>query len=319
MARLNDFKRFNPQNGNRKFRVIVDNNVQLDNGNYKDTLLKVLDTTFEKGVPEAIFNSFRNERPNTRYYWSGRRLLSTHEEIEQKAQGSRAPDDTRARFILEHPFTHNNQQYYTHGEIGDYCIVLFGWLNYDLREMNIQIEPRNFTIPQELKEIEESDIRRIVVPGGNAGNRDFPAVAEDSGASKPPKSKGGKGHSQRHVLVYVCRKGEIGLDSFTADGLVIIGEGYGDPEHSGLDEMFGLPDDDDFRLYKCGEEGAPYRYAYYVATDYDRPWIPVEKLLGKGCRSIIIDFSRNMPDDFRISIPRLLREHGHFIVVPSAG
>ena len=164
MARLNDFKRFNPQNGNRKFRVIVDNNVQLDNGNYKDTLLKVLDTAFEKGVPEAIFNSFRNERPNTRYYWSGRRLLSTHEEIEQKAQGSRAPDDTRARFILEHPFMHNNQQYYTHGEIGDYCIVLFGWLNYDLREMNIQIEPRNFTIPQELKEIEESDIRRIVVP-----------------------------------------------------------------------------------------------------------------------------------------------------------
>ena len=121
------------------------------------------------------------------------------------------------------------------------------------------------------------------------------------------------------LLCLELTKGEIGLDSFTADGLVIIGEGYGDPEHSGLDEMFGLPDDDDFRLYKCGEEGAPYRYAYYVATDYDRPWIPVEKLLGKGCRSIIIDFSRNMPDDFRISIPRLLREHGHFIVVPSAG
>ncbi len=142
------------------------------------------------------------------------------------------------------------------------------------------------------------------------------AVASDSGTSKPPKSKGGKGHSQRHVLVYICRKGESGLDSFTADGIVIIGEGYGDPEHSGLDEMFGRPIDDFF--YDCGED-APYRYAYYECNNWQSPWIPVEKLLERGCRSIIIDFSHNMPDDFRVSIPRLLREHGHFIVASSAG
>ena len=142
------------------------------------------------------------------------------------------------------------------------------------------------------------------------------AVVDDSGVSKPPKSKSATKHPRRHVLVYVCRKGERGLDSFTADGLVVFGEGYGDPGHSGLDEMFGQPGDG--LLYDCGED-APYRYAYYVATDYDQPWIPVEELLKRGCRSIIIDFSRNMPNAFRTSTPRLLREHGYFVVKPLAG
>lgn len=148
--------------------------------------------------------------------------------------------------------------------------------------------------------------------------REASAFADDSGASKPPKSKGVTKHPRRHVLVYVCRKGESGLDSFTADGLVVIGEGYGDPGHSGLDDMFGQPDNS--FLYDCGE-GAPYRYAYYVPADYehDHSLIPIEKLLKRGCRSIIIDFSRNMPTDFRASIPRLLREHGYFVVRSLAG
>ena len=150
--------------------------------------------------------------------------------------------------------------------------------------------------------------------------REAPAVVGDSGASKHPKSKSESGHSQRHVLVYVCQKGESGLDSFTADGLIIFADGYGDHDHSGLKGRFGAPIDNFF--YDCGED-APYRYAYYECNNWQSPWIPVELLLKRGCRSIIIDLRlgepHGMPDDFRVSIPRLLREHGHFIVVPSAG
>lgn len=145
--------------------------------------------------------------------------------------------------------------------------------------------------------------------------RDAPAVADNSGTSKKLKAKGKTKNSQRHVLIYVCRKGESGLDSFTADGLVIFAGGYGDPDQSGLKGRFGAPIDHFF--YDCGE-ASPYRYAYYECNNLQSPWIPVELLLKRGCRSIIIDIGHGMFDDsIRDSISRLLREHGHFIVVSS--
>lgn len=145
--------------------------------------------------------------------------------------------------------------------------------------------------------------------------RDAPAVADNSGTSKKLKAKGKTKNSQRHVLIYVCRKGESGLDSFTADGLVIFAGGYGDPDQSGLKGRFGAPID--YFFYDCGE-ASPYRYAYYECNNLQSPWIPVELLLKRGCRSIIIDIGHGMFDDsIRDSISRLLREHGHFIVVSS--
>ena len=148
--------------------------------------------------------------------------------------------------------------------------------------------------------------------------RDAPAVADNSGTSKKLKTKGKTKNSQRHVLIYVCRKGESGLDSFTADGLIIFAGGYGDSNnHSGLKGRFGAPIDDYF--YDCGE-ASPYRYAYYECNNMHSPWIPVELLMKRGCRSIIIDIGHGMFDDsIRGSISRLLREHGYFIVVSADG
>lgn len=161
------FKPFRPQNGKRKFKVIVPNGT-TDPLNITATLIYVLRYIFDNNkVTEELFNRFRNATPHTRYYWSGRRLLSTRSEIEEHAQRSSNPDDCRRRFIDNEPFNYNNETYYTHGEIGDCCIALFGWLNYDLRDKNIKIVPFNFDLPEQLIEIQEDDFRRIQIPGSD--------------------------------------------------------------------------------------------------------------------------------------------------------
>ena len=166
-TRPQDFQRFSPiGNANRTFRVSV-NDVPLCAGlNMKETLIIVFDKVFEVGITPELFNKFRNAAPNTRYYWSGRRLLSTRDEIEERAQDSDNPDNCRGRFCFNHPFRHQGREYFTHGQTGDYCIVLFGWLNHDLRDMGIRIEPDNFEVPQELMEIQENDFRNIEIPDG---------------------------------------------------------------------------------------------------------------------------------------------------------
>lgn len=187
-----DFQRFTPiGNANRTFRVSVNDELLGDGLNMKEALITVLDKVFELGITPELFNKFRNAAPNTRYYWSGRRLLSTREEIEEKARGANNPDDVRRRFELSHPFDYNGQQYFTHGEIGDYCIALFGWLNFDLRDVNIRVEPSNFDLPQELKEIQEDRFSQIHIPeGGNP--HQFPlhqGGAEDSVQKEDEKNK----------------------------------------------------------------------------------------------------------------------------------
>ena len=174
-TRLQDFQRFSPiGNANRTFRVSV-NDVPLCHGkNMKETLINVLDKVFEVGITPELFNKFRNATPNTRYYWSGRRLLSTRDEIDERAQDSDNPENYRGRFCFDHPFSYEGEEYFTHGQIGDYCIALFGWLNYDLRDMGIRIEPDNFELPPELIEIQENDFRNIGIPDGNFVGRGAP-------------------------------------------------------------------------------------------------------------------------------------------------
>lgn len=108
--------------------------------------------------------------------------------------------------------------------------------------------------------------------------------------------------------IRICKEGERALDSFAADGLVIFGEGYGDPGRSGLVERFGMPEDHGF-FYVLGPD-APFRYAVYCCGEYQKPWIPVEELLARGARSIVIDYSPEIRRCFGDSIPRLLLEHG---------
>ena len=174
-TRPQDFQRFRPRgNVNRTFRVSVNGDLLRNGLNMKDTLITVLDKVFEVGMTPELFNQFRNSTPNTRYYWSGRRLLSTRNEIDERAQDSDNPENYRGRFCFDHPFSYEGEEYFTHGQIGDFCIALFGWLNYDLRDMGIRIEPDNFELPPELIEIQENDFRNIGIPDGNFVGRGAP-------------------------------------------------------------------------------------------------------------------------------------------------
>lgn len=157
-----DFDRFRPTNGDRRFKVKLPNGVESPPLNITATLIYVLRYIFDNEIiTEELFSKFRNAEPHSRYYWSGRRLLSTMREIEAKS------DNGQERFRTKKPFVYNNEQYYTHGQIGDHCIALFGWLNYDLRNKNIEIVPSNFELPKQLIRIEVDDFSRIEIPTDN--------------------------------------------------------------------------------------------------------------------------------------------------------
>lgn len=77
-----DFHGFRPPNGDRRFTVTVPNGCG-ELLNIREALIYVLKYIFANGIiTEELFNKFRNAVPRSRYYWGGRRLLSTMGEIE---------------------------------------------------------------------------------------------------------------------------------------------------------------------------------------------------------------------------------------------
>jgi len=106
-------------------------------------------------------------------------------------------------------------------------------------------------------------------------------------------------------IVFFSKEGKSAISGYTADGLVVCGDGHGDPTHSGLDEFMHSEGD---CVYE-GDATTPYKHAIYVCNDFSQTWKAVAKLCEMGCRSVVVCIGGVVPPKVDDVVIGGLEEH----------